>query len=1566
MKQRFQHIILFIILALAWSPAAWGDTWGDNQGWALAQQADQVEIMDGWSSATDKTYSWDGPCETLYFRYKADAKAASGQIKVYVYTDKNCSSGEKLIYTSTLSSSRWGTTGWQQVEQALDKNTYRSIKFKASKYLAKYIGQVRITRATTLSCASTFDMDSVAVGGTKTKDISVDFNNTTYNQNITGTCTNSAFSVETKEVGETGTAAVTITFTAPSTPGKQTGTVTLSMNGAETTFTVSAKATATYRFSATATPNYTSHGSATGTVAKSSIVSSNSSASTTATFTATANSGYVFAGWGTTSSATSYESTANPYKPTISNSSPGSTANKTLYAIFKPVFNFTVTPNKINGSYGSVEANVTNQIVGNPTDTSKSATATFTATPNANCTFEGWYTDAAHTNKVSSAATYTPSITNNTVGSTANLTLYAYFKANQTLEWTNPSVEYIINGAVTEGAAAATAKSAVSGSATGLAVTYSSSAPSVASVNETTGDVEGKSVPSNPDDRIVTITARQAGNDEYNAVELTRQFTVINKLQPTFDDSDFRSSSGNNYTSYVDDTPTITLSNTTSGFTCESSAPTVVSISQSGNVITLKAEKVGTSTVTLNEPGDITHKSASATYHITVTRVPNELAVSLASLTANPDGTIAVTFTDQNNTGTPIVGSITNESLSSGVNQTINNKTPVITYADGVITARNAGTAQITFTQAQTDKYAAWTSSTYDITVTKLGNPISIMLAGGSSTNIKLKYGATASLSYTYANTTGANPTVTRTSSGSYTTYSAGTITAGNAQGTDIYEIHQAESYKYEAGLASFTIRVNDSDEVEGYVYAGWMDGSEFSWSTIGGTDALTVNGPAEKLKFQAKATDILWVWSSDYFYAQYYANGSWTTGLEPNIQSKNQWYDFECDVPENTNQVKIFTETGAVGNKQLRNIRVTRKTYVRESHDTTKDNLGTVLTGNTATSATITVSYSSTNGGNINISSNNSHFVPSISSISVETNKTAQAGDYTYICGVDGTQTFTVTYTPDPNALGAETATITIGDLFYSQTITLTATAAKRANTLAVIGEQTLKVDDVVSDVLSSKNSAATLTATWSRDGVATFGYDEDDETYKITAAGEGTSTLTLTQLENDSHYGVTKTIKVNVSKYDQSLDWGYDLDEAARTLEVGVSPVLTTNTAIGSPTGLAITYSSSNPAALEVDEETGALTAVSGPADVTITATQAGNYKYKSVSITREFHILQREEVMVTTILSTSGINLFPLAGDDITIHTGTDITSDALAITGAEGTLTKTFDIDNNTFTLHAVKEGTVTLTLTRDADGSYYALSKTYEIRVVKPALTLNPTEAPVISHEEYSIVTLNRTLKAGYSTIALPFDTDVETIVGEDYDEDEDWVAQLSAVTHTAVDAGGVNEYTLYFQKTEDGVIEANKPYVLHLANEVVNPTWTDLDDGISVDEASAASIHPSTGYSGYASWTMTSNYTPNFAMTGKYGIVNLQGGLMLGGAGSTLAAFTAYITAPQANQAPRLRVAYLNEDGTTISEGPSFEVDDDNQQPVAIYGPDGKQRARMQRGVNILRYADGTTRKLYY
>ena len=1653
MKQKILYIILMITAFLGRGEMVFA--WGENTSYVLPNVSTEYSLG---TIATGPTFQLTGPGAKLAF----EACKSPGSINgLYIETSVDGESWkESSMINISENESKYVFPWWQEVYnwrtetfEITDVNVrYIRFKTKTVATLTKYYRNINVTRATTLSTTtSLIAFDSQSINASSTKKASISYNNTTYDQEVTGECP-AGFNVTKKNVGETGNTEIDITYSS-STPGVHRGTVTLKMNGEKVDISVSGTSEATYNFSAQVSPNNANYGSASASVANASITSSNKSESTTATFNATPNAGYEFVGWGTTENATTYESTANPYQTSITNSAHASTATKKLYAIFRPVFEFSVSAEKIY-DHGSVSAEVTEKILGEPAATSQSAEATFIATPNAGCTFEGWYSDSEHTQLVSKNANYTPTVTNNTVGSTANLTLYAWFKCNQAISWANDIQDFNLIQGTTVDCSAKSDK--------GLTVRYKSSNDAVASVGE-----NGVVTAIAPSNEQVIITAYQEGNDEFNtAAEITRAFYVLQKLQPVFEVSGF---SGVNPTLKVGDTPSITLSNVADDFTFSTSDNTVVSIVRNGDVLTLTALKEGTSKVVLSQPANNTHNAASAEYNISVERhqgglavslpeamkvgetisdfwntnnnevavvvesnnlnvlayadgiltavgegtaiitvsqaendkwagesrqqtiivskVANTLGISLASLETKVGNGIAVTFSNQNNSETPVMATITEQTLSSEVNE----GTDVISYADGVITALNAGTAKITFSQSASTKYEAFTSSTYDITVTKHTNPIVVSLNGGNALSINLKYGATASLAYTSANAD--TPCLVSRTSGNYTTLTGNTITAGNAAGTDIYEVKQPETHKYEEGYAMFSIRVNNTNEEVGYVL---YDETVYSRDVGGVIHTYELSGPGEILYYSAdRVTGAIYY----HLYAEYSIDGSSWIVAHDNTNIGTSYKDFSCTIPEAARYVRFRNADGGTLNKHIKNVKVPRKTYVRASSD--KTNFGTVYTGSSV-QATFTVDYSTTNGGNIHVNSNNPNFVVSANELEVSNHS-------------DGTKTFTVTYTPNPDQLGEESALITVSDLFYSQEITLNASADKRNNTLEVIGEQNLKVGDVVDNVYSGKNSDAELVVSMSNEGVVSY----DASANRLTAIGEGSATVTLFQNSTDLYDAVTKTILVNVTKientldisieknnlrvgeeaavnltnknsdgiitatystdgivnysdgkitalkagttritltqaattaypsvsesfdisvvkHDQTLQWDNEL--SGKDFELSIGQTLDTNTAKAS-SGLTVTYSSSNPAALSVDPSTGKLTALSSGVNIQITATQAGNDMYNEASISRNFTVISKMEATVLTTLSTSENNILRVGGGAVTIGCTTLITRENFAISGESGVVGTTFE--NNTLTITPLKRGTITVTLSRAEDESYYAIDQEYSIQVLGPSANLTPDMAPVFEYTEYDEITLNRSFSAGYSTLALPFDTNIS-----DFSNDAGaFAAQLSLVTYNSHDG-----YTLYFKKVDGGNMLANQPYVVNLPSVKETFVWKDI---------TVAEISPVTKTNEhFQGWIMRANYTPGCSMEGNYGIAG--GKLSLGGAGSTINAYTAYFIPPTKNI--RTWVAILDEWGNATFIG---EVKDGVlQTEEGIFGLDGVRQNELRKGINIVKTKDGTVRKV--
>lgn len=264
--------------------------------------------------------------------------------------------------------------------------------------------------------------------------------------------------------------------------------------------------------------------------------------------------------------------------------------------------------------------------------------------------------------------------------------------------------------------------------------------------------------------------------------------------------------------------------------------------------------------------------------------------------------------------------------------------------------------------------------------------------------------------------------------------------------------------------------------------------------------------------------------------------------------------------------------------------------------------------------------------------------------------------------------------------------------------------------------------------------------------------------------------------------------------------------------------------------------------------------------------------------------------------------------------------------------------------------AVAEGTATVTLTTVTSTTHYAaMPVTTNTITVSDALILNNTTLANYTPATYGQVTLERTFKAGYNTIALPFNTDLASLGA-------DKAYQLSIVTYNKEDG-----YSLYFKEVES--IVANEPYIIHATTQKKNPVFNNVE----VVAAQSATITAEKGYSGYSSWSLISNYTPNLDMNGKYGVVNAtptdtnEGGcLMIGGENSTLPAFTAYITGPD-NKPAKVKAAYLDDEEV---DGILELLQNQGNEETQIYDLQGRQLPEAQRGVNIVRQTDGSVRKI--
>lgn len=213
--------------------------------------------------------------------------------------------------------------------------------------------------------------------------------------------------------------------------------------------------------------------------------------------------GYSFAGWWTDASAGTQVTSSTIVKIT---------ATQTLYAHWT-VNNYTITLNNQSATTAGTPS------IAVTFDANTNLTTAITKPTKTGCTFEGYYTAVngggvqiinRDGNVIASVSGYTDASRNWKYAN--NIELYAYWKQNQTIQWTLPDgagVEYTTGqemGAVAYGDFSLVPS--------GLEIAYSTEPSSVATI------VDGKLNVLIPN-AIVTVCANQGGSHDYNAAAVT-------------------------------------------------------------------------------------------------------------------------------------------------------------------------------------------------------------------------------------------------------------------------------------------------------------------------------------------------------------------------------------------------------------------------------------------------------------------------------------------------------------------------------------------------------------------------------------------------------------------------------------------------------------------------------------------------------------------------------------------------------------------------------------------------------------------------------------------------------------------------------------------------------------------------------------------------------------------------------------------------------------------------------------------------------------------------------------
>lgn len=486
----------------------------------------------------------------------------------------------------------------------------------------------------------------------------------------------------------------------------------------------------------------------------------------------------------------------------------------------------------------------------------------------------------------------------------------------------------------------------------------------------------------------------------------------------------------------------------------------------------------------------------------------------------------------------------------------------VITYnaSSKEATAKNQGVGTVYLHQKETYKYTGAETS-FDVKVSKRSNALTCSWGNNWTKTLNFDEGSYVNISSTYSGEPALMSVtpivVAQTEGDSIATFWPDSTTTDDPNGDAVYascyignatwSVNQAENYKYLAAETK-TLTVNvDKSSTTCYIF---QDDAERNWSTISSTTygdgSFYLNTDGKKLQFQVKRTAIWGFSNNDYFFVKYSADGyNWSVLKKLNtLSDEDKWYDFDLDISAlPIKYIKFESETGATGNRHVRNVRVTRKKVFKleneDGQEITELSMPTNTLGGNHTTAKFVIDYN-TCADEINVASNHSNIT--VSDIKFDSNNS-------------GKKTIEVTYSCD--TLENITGVITVYTPYDNKTLIVRAETEKKTQEIRWrAGYQgaslTLPVDLSTDTAAYVSSGLTTPPVVYSTNNPEVIRIYDDRTGFEIIDAG--TAQLTASH-EGDEEYKSatdTKTITATYKKI-QIIVWGQDLTR----LHTGDSPI-------------------------------------------------------------------------------------------------------------------------------------------------------------------------------------------------------------------------------------------------------------------------------------------------------------------------------------------------------------------------------------------------------------------------
>ena len=443
---------------------------------------------------------------------------------------------------------------------------------------------------------------------------------------------------------------------------------------------------------------------------------------------------------------------------------------------------------------------------------------------------------------------------------------------------------------------------------------------------------------------------------------------------------------------------------------------------------------------------------------------------------------------------------------------TYNIEDPTIISIDGnTLTALKAGTTTITATAKDNEE---WLSADSTITVKVTEKKVQYIHWNDNLTRLKVGgdsvlLTATAWVlkdpkTETQEENPARTPLITYASANNNIVSVSGNVLTIKGEGATTLTATLPGNDVYEGVVVSTPVHVRavSTSVCEAYV----LDDSKTRTLNTIDSEEYTINGPADKLTFTANREKLLGFSDGNLKVDQYY-NGGWHNIFDQGLSLNDYTQYASIQLNRNATKLKFYTETGATGYKNIKDVAVTMATYLETTTPeivVERSIIGSII------DETIRIQYS-----------NLPDDVPVVNNSDKVTVKESGLGN---ICGEYGEKELHLTIRP--TEIGVIEDVITIHDEATGKKLEIPVTIHVQRNTQTILWNNADAEILTTADITFDAEAKTNITYKSSNTQVA------DVDSNKLVIKTEGEVIITATAAEDNKYEAATQTKKYIISK--------------------------------------------------------------------------------------------------------------------------------------------------------------------------------------------------------------------------------------------------------------------------------------------------------------------------------------------------------------------------------------------------------------------------------------------------